>query len=32
VLEQRGAGELAGRFLGSFALLGRAAWRRPPAA
>jgi 5'-3' exonuclease len=31
VLEQRGAGELAGRFLGSFALLGRAAWRRPPA-
>jgi 5'-3' exonuclease len=32
VLEERGAGELAGRFLGSFALLGRAAWRRPPAA
>jgi 5'-3' exonuclease len=31
VLEERGAGELAGRFLGSFALLGRAAWRRPPA-
>jgi 5'-3' exonuclease len=31
VLEERGTGELAGRFLGSFALLGRAAWRRPPA-
>jgi 5'-3' exonuclease len=28
VLEERGAGELTGRFLGAFAQLGRTAWRR----
>jgi 5'-3' exonuclease len=28
VLEEYGAGELVGRFLGAFAQLGRAAWRR----
>jgi len=28
VLEERGAADLTGRFLGAFAQLGRAAWRR----
>jgi hypothetical protein len=28
VLEERGAADLTGRFLGSFAQLGRTAWRR----
>jgi hypothetical protein len=28
VLEDHGAADLTGRFLGSFAQLGRAAWRR----
>jgi hypothetical protein len=28
VLEDHGAGELTGRFLGAFAQLGRTAWRR----
>jgi hypothetical protein len=32
VLAELGLEELAGRFLGAFALLGRAAWRRAPAA
>jgi hypothetical protein len=31
VLEQHGAAALADRFLGGFAQLGRAAWRRAPA-
>ncbi|HYY80687.1 MAG TPA: 5'-3' exonuclease H3TH domain-containing protein [Actinomycetes bacterium] len=30
VLSEHGLDELAGRFLGSFAMLGRAAWRRSP--
>jgi hypothetical protein len=28
VLEEHGAGELVGRFLGGFGQLGRVAWRR----
>jgi 5'-3' exonuclease len=32
LLAERRLDELAGRFLGAFALLGRAAWRRAPAA
>jgi DNA polymerase-1 len=31
LLAERGLGELTGRLLGAFALLGRAAWRRAPA-